>query len=64
MHDLSMMVYGLDDFMISNIKSVDYRCFICNLSKSDALKLLNNSQLDNKGILWIWILVKIEHPLK
>ena len=51
MHDLSMMVYGLDDFMISNIKSVDYRCFICNLSKSDVLKLLNNSQLDNKGIL-------------
>ena len=26
-HDLSMMVYDLNDFMILNIKGVDYRCF-------------------------------------
>ena len=25
-HDLSMMVYDLYDFMILNIKDVDYRC--------------------------------------
>ena len=37
--------------MISNIKGVDYRCFVCNMSKYYAVKLLNNSALDNKGIL-------------
>ena len=25
-HDLSMMVYDLNDFMILNIKGIDYRC--------------------------------------
>ena len=49
--DLSMMVYDLSDFMILNIEGVDYRRFVCNLSKNDAIKLLNNSQLDNKGTL-------------
>ena len=37
-HDLSMMVYDLDDFMILNIKCVDYRCFVFNMSKYDAIK--------------------------
>ena len=50
-HDLSMMVYDLDDFMILNIKGVDYRCFVFNMSKNTAIKMLNNSALDNKGIL-------------
>ena len=34
--------------MILNIKGVDYRCFAFNMSKNKAIKLLNNSQLDNK----------------
>ena len=45
------MVYDLNDFMILNIKGVDYRCFVPNMSNNDAVKLLNNSVLDNKGIL-------------
>ena len=48
---LSIMVYDLDDFMILNIKGVDYRCFVFNMNKNDAIKILNNSQLDNKSIL-------------
>ena len=48
-HDLSMMVYDLDDFMILNIKGVNYRCFVCNMSKNDAINRLNNSKLDDKG---------------
>ena len=32
-HDLSVMVYDLDYFMILNIKVVDYRCFAFNISK-------------------------------
>ena len=50
-HDLSMMVYDLNDFMILNIKGIDYRCYVFNLSKSDAINLRNNSALDNKGVL-------------
>ena len=50
-HSLSMMVYELDNFMILSIKGVDYRCFVFNMSINVAMKLLNNSQLDNKGTL-------------
>ena len=63
-YDLSMMVYDLDYFMILNIKCVDYRCFVCNMSKNTAIKLLKNSQLDNKGTLLAWILVQTKHPLQ
>ena len=38
-HDLSMMVYDLNYFMILNIKPVDYRCYIFNMSKNDAINL-------------------------
>ena len=48
-HYLSMIVYDLDDFMNLNIEGVDYRCFVRNLSKNTGIKLLSNSQLDNKG---------------
>ena len=40
--DLSMVVYYLND-LILNIKDVDYRCYEFNMSKNDAIKLLNNS---------------------
>ena len=50
-HDLSMMVYDVGDFMILNIKVVDYRYFVFNMSENDAIKLLKNSRLDNKGTL-------------
>ena len=50
-HNLSMMIYDLDDFMILNIKGVGYRCFVFNMNKNTAIKLLNKSQLDNKGTL-------------
>ena len=51
MSGLPMMVYDLDNFMILNINGLDYRCFVFNMSKNDAIKLLNNSALDNKDIL-------------
>ena len=38
-HDISTMVYDPDDFMILNLKGVDYRCFEFNMSKDDAIKL-------------------------
>ena len=34
-HDLSMVVYDLNDFMIFSIKGIDYRCYVFNMNKSD-----------------------------
>ena len=51
MSDLSVIVYDVDDFMILIIKVVNFRCFVFNMSKNYANKLLNNSVLDNKSIL-------------
>ena len=50
-HDLLIVVYDLKDFIILNIKGVDYRCYVFNMSKSDAIILLNNSWVSNKGVL-------------
>ena len=50
-HDVSMIVQNLDNFLILRVKSVDYRCCVVNMSKNDAISLLNNSLLDNKGVL-------------
>ena len=50
-HDFSMIVQKLDDFVILRVKGVDYRCCVVNMSKKDAITLLNNSVLDNKGVL-------------
>ena len=44
----------LNDFMILNKKDVDYRCFVYDMNKENTeIKLLNNSQLDDKVILRI-----------
>ena len=50
-HDFSMIVQNLDDSVILRIKRVDYRCCVVNTSKKDAIGLLNNYVLDNKGVL-------------
>ena len=46
-----MIVQKLDDFGILRVKCVDYRCCVVNMSKKDAISSLNNSVLDNKGVL-------------
>ena len=50
-HDFSMIVQNLDDLVILRVKGVNYRCCVVITSKKDAIRLLNNSVLDNKGIL-------------
>ena len=50
-HELSMVAYDLNDFMILNIKGIDYTCYVFNMSKNDAINLLNNSVLDDKRVL-------------
>ena len=50
-HDFNMIVQNLSDFVILSIKNVDYRCYIVGMDKKDAINLLNNSVLNNKGVL-------------
>ena len=44
-----MMAYELENIAILNGKGVDYRRFVCNMSKNAAIKLLNSCRLDDKG---------------
>ena len=50
-HDFSMIVQNLDDLVILRVKGVDHRCCLVNMSEKDAISLLNNFVIDNKGVL-------------
>ena len=50
-HGLSMVAYELKNIAILNVKGVDYRCVLWNMTKNDAINVLNNYWLDNKGVL-------------
>ena len=63
-HDISMMAYELEDTVILHVKCVDYRCSLWNITKNDVINRLNNSKLDHKGTLCIWIFVQLKHLLK
>ena len=58
------IIYSLWVKKLLNVKSVDYRCVLWGVTKNEAINMLNNSELDDKGILWIWILVQIKHLSK
>ena len=46
-----MIAYELKNIAILNEKGVDYRCILWGISKNDAINRLNNSVLEDKGIL-------------
>ena len=46
-----MMAYELKNIAILNTKGVDYRCILWGISKNDAVDRLNNSVLEDKGVL-------------
>ena len=50
-HDISMMAYELENISIINVKDADYRCALWNMTKNNAINMLNNSKLNNKGSL-------------
>ena len=50
-HDISIMAYELKIIAILNVKGVDYRCALWNMTKNDAINMLGNSKLDDKGTL-------------
>ena len=50
-HDLMQEAINLNDVAIVSIEGSNYRIHFWYMSKSDAINLLNDSWLDNKGVL-------------
>ena len=50
-HDLTMLSYIVSDIAIITIKNVDYRCIIHNISKSEAINILESSVLEDRGYI-------------
>ena len=48
---LTMLNVNISKIAIITVKNVDYRCIIKNLSKSEAINLLENSVLENCGYI-------------
>ena len=48
-HDLTMFSVQKSDIAIITVKNVDYCCIIHKSSKSEAINLLENSVLENRG---------------
>ena len=46
-----MTAYKLKSIAILNVKGVDYRCILLGISKNEAVNPLNNSVLEDKGVL-------------
>ena len=50
-HDFSMTVQNFNDFFIATVKNIAYRVYIDGVDKKTAIYLLNNSVLDDKGVI-------------
>ena len=43
--------YKLKNIAILNVKGIDFRCILWGISRNEAVNRLNNSVLENKGVL-------------
>ena len=48
---LSVLSVNISDIAIITVKNVDYRCIIHNINKSEAINLLKNHVLENRGYI-------------
>ena len=62
-HDLMLKAMNFNDFAIVSIKGSDYRIHFSYMTKNDAVNLLIDYVLGNKGVL-LWIFVQIKDILK
>ena len=46
-----MTVYELKNIAILNVKGVDFRYVLWDISRDEAVSMLNNSVLEDKGVL-------------
>ena len=49
--DVLMTAYELKNMAILIVKGVDFRCILGGISRDDAVSRLNNSVLEDKGVL-------------
>ena len=50
-HDLFITGYELKSISILNVKGVDFRCILWGIRKDEAVNMLNNSVLEDNGVL-------------
>ena len=50
-HDLLTMAYGLENIAILSAKEGTFRCILWGIGRNEGLRMLNNSVLEDKGIL-------------
>ena len=50
-HNLTMLIVNIKDFAVITVKNVDCHWIIYNISKSEAISLLKNSVLEDRGYL-------------
>ena len=50
-HDVLITAYELKNIAILHVKGVDLRCILWGISKDEAVNRLNNSVLEDKGVL-------------
>ena len=50
-HDLRMVRLNISDMDVITVKSVDYRCIVHDISKSEAILLIEKSVLDHRGYI-------------
>ena len=49
-HDLTMLCLSISDIAIITVNGVDYCCINHDISKSEAINLLKNHKLEDRGI--------------
>ena len=50
-HDLTMLCLNISDVSIITVKNVNSRCIIHNISKSEAINLIESDVLENRGYI-------------
>ena len=50
-HDLTKLSVNISDIDIITVKNVDYCCIIHNIGKSEAINILKNCVLENRGYI-------------
>ena len=50
-HDVMMTAYELKNIAKLNVKGIDFRCILWDISRDEAVNRWNNSVLEDKGVL-------------
>ena len=50
-HEVLMAAYELKNIAILNVKGIHFRCILQRITRDEAVNRLNNSVLEDKGVL-------------